>query len=52
MAEHILPQELISDRDKLLILKYWKALMAQPKVKYNLSMIYYPQIDGQTKQIN
>ena len=28
VAEHILPQELISDRDKLFISRFWRALMA------------------------
>ena len=52
MAEHGLPQELISDRDKLFTLKFWRALIAQLNIKYKLFIAYYPQTDGQTEQIN
>ena len=50
--EYGLPQELVSDRDKLFISRFWKALMAQLDIKYKLSTAYYPQTDRQTKRIN
>ena len=45
MAEHALPQELILDRDKLFISRFWRALMAQLNIKYKLFTVYYPQTD-------
>ena len=45
MAEHALPQELILDRDKLFISRFWKALMTQLGIKHKLFTAYYPQID-------
>ena len=50
--EHGLPRELILDRDKLFISRFWKALMAQLGVKHKLSTAYHPQIDGQTERMN
>ena len=52
MAEHSLPRELISDRDKLFMLRFWRALIAQLNIKYKLFMAYYPQTDRQTERIN
>ena len=42
VAEHRLPRELISDRDKLFISRFWKALIAQLDMKHKLSIVYYP----------
>ena len=42
MAEHTILQELVSDRDKLFISRFWRALMAQLEIKYKLSIVYYP----------
>ena len=52
MAEHTLPRELISDRDKLFVFRFWKALMAQLDIKHKLSTAYYPQTDGQIERMN
>ena len=52
VAEHRLSQELVSDRDKLFISRFWKALMAQLGIRHKLFIAYYPQTDGQTKHIN
>ena len=52
VAEYRFPQELILDRDKLFIFRFWKALMAQLDVKYKLFMVYYPQTDRQTERMN
>ena len=52
MAEHALLRELISDRDKLFMLRFWKALITQFSIRHKLSTAYYSQIDGQTKRIN
>ena len=41
VAEHGLLWELILDRDKLFISRFWKALMAQLDIKYKLSTVYH-----------
>ena len=46
VAEHALPRELISDKDKLFISRFWRELMAQLNIKYKLFIAYYPQTDG------
>ena len=52
MAEHGLLQELISDRDKLFIFKFWRALMTQLDIKHKLFIAYHPQTNKQTECIN
>ena len=47
MAKHTLLRELVSDRDKLFMSKFWEALMAQLNIKHKLSTAYYSQTDGQ-----
>ena len=45
VSQHRLPDEIISDRDKLFMLKFWKLLMAQLGANYKLSTAFYPQTD-------
>ena len=52
MAKYTLLQELILNRDKLFTFRFWRALMAQLKVKHKLSIVYYPQTDEQTERMN
>ena len=52
ISKYGLPQELILNRDKLFTSRFWRALMAQLKVKHKLSIVYHPQTDGQTERIN
>jgi transposase InsO family protein len=52
IANHGLPKEIISDRDKLFTSKFWQALTAKIGIKTKLSIIFYPQINGQTERIN
>ena len=42
VAEHGLSRELILNRDKLFIFRFWKALIAQLGIKYKLFIAYYP----------
>ena len=42
IAEYVLSQELFSDRDKLFISRFWRALIAQLNIKYKLFTTYYP----------
>ena len=52
VKRHGLPEEIITDRDKLFISKYWMSLMAQLGVNHKLSTAYHPQTDGQTERMN
>ena len=52
IANHGLPEEIISDRDKLWTSKFWTTLMAQLGANHKLSTAYHPQTDGQTERLN
>jgi hypothetical protein len=41
-----LPLELITDRDKLFVSHFWKALMKLTGIKHKMSTAYHPQTDG------
>src|ERR1700733_6812555 len=47
-----LPLKLVSDRDKLLVSKFWKALHKLTGVHLKMSSAYHPQTDGASKQTN
>jgi transposase InsO family protein len=47
-----LPEEIISDRDKLFTSKFWTSLIAQLGINHKLSTAYHPQTDGQTERLN
>ncbi len=52
VANHGLPDEIISDRDKLFTSKFWKSLVDQLGIHHKLSTAYHPQTDGQTERMN
>jgi hypothetical protein len=52
VSNHGMPQEIISDRDKLFTSNFWKSLMKQLGAKHKLSTAAHPQTDGQTERIN
>jgi hypothetical protein len=52
VSQHGLPEEIISDRDKLFTSKFWKSLMAQMGANHKLSTAFHPQTDGQTERLN
>ena len=52
VGNHGLPEEIISDRDKLFTSKFWKSLMDLIGTKYNFLTSYHLQTNGQTEQLN
>ena len=47
-----LPLNFVSDRDKLFVSCFWKALNKLTGVKLKMSSVYHPQTDGASGQIN
>jgi hypothetical protein len=47
-----LPLNIVSDRDKLFISKFWKALHNLMGVKLNMSSAYHPETDGSSERSN
>jgi hypothetical protein len=47
-----LPKEIISDRDKLFVSKFWCALHKLTGVKLKLSSAYHPETDGSSERSN
>ena len=47
-----LPQEIVSDHDKLFMSRFWKSLHQLTGVKLNMLSAYHPQTDGTSKCTN
>ena len=52
VSQHRLPDEIISDRDKLFTSKFWTSLMAQLGANHKLLTAFHLQTDGQTERLN
>jgi RNase H-like domain found in reverse transcriptase/Reverse transcriptase (RNA-dependent DNA polymerase)/Integrase zinc binding domain/Chromo (CHRromatin Organisation MOdifier) domain/Aspartyl protease len=52
VANHGLPDEAISDRDKLFTSHFWTTLTALLGMRRKLSTAFHPQTDGQTERLN
>ena len=52
IANHGIPQSIISDKDKLFTSKFWNTWTRQLGTKIKLSTAYHPWTDRQTKQTN
>ena len=51
-CENGLPLDIVSDRDKLFISKFWKALAKLTGVKLKMSSSYHPETDGASEHSN
>jgi len=51
-CENGLPSEIISDRDKLFVSRFWRALTALCGVTLKMSSSYHPQTDGSSERTN
>jgi hypothetical protein len=51
-CENGLPLDIVSDRDKLFVSKFWKALTKLTGVKLKMSSSYHPKTDGSSEWSN
>ena len=51
-SKHGVPHDIISDRGKLFVSKFWSSLCKLLGIKSNLSTAYHPETDGQTERVN
>ena len=51
-CENGLPLEIISDRDKLFVSRFWKSLHELTGTKIKMSTAYHPQTDGASERTN
>ena len=51
-CENGLPTEIVSDRDKLFVSRFWNALSTLCGVKLKMSSAYHPQTDGSSERTN
>ena len=47
-----LPLEIVSDRDKMFLSKFWQSLHGLTGVKLKMSTVYHPESDGTSEQSN
>jgi hypothetical protein len=52
VAYQDIPEQYITDRDKIFASKFWQTLIARLGTKHKLSTSYHPQTDGQTERVN
>src|SRR6202045_4898439 len=51
-AKHSAPHDIVSNRGKLFVSKFWSLLCHLLDIKANLLTAYHPETDGQTKCVN
>jgi hypothetical protein len=51
-CENGLPLDIVSDRDKLFMSRFWKALHTLTGVKLKMSTSYHPETDGSSERTN
>ena len=52
IAEHGVPDEIITDRGSVFTSQFWQSLTDLMGIKHKLSTSYHPQTDGQTERTN
>ncbi|KAI7909302.1 hypothetical protein M9X92_011710 [Pyricularia oryzae] len=52
VSNYGLPENIITDRDKLFTSRFWKSLMEQLGTNHKLLTAFHPQTDGQTERAN
>ena len=51
-CENGLPADIVSDRDKLFVSRFWKALHRLTGIKLKMSSAFHPQTDGSSERTN
>jgi hypothetical protein len=51
-SKHGTPSDIVSDRGKHFISRFWRSLCNLLDIKANLSTAYHPETDGQTERLN
>jgi hypothetical protein len=51
-CENGLPLNIVSDRDKIFVSKFWKALTKLTGIKLKMSSAYHPETDGSSERSN
>lgn len=51
-SKHGTPSDIVSDRGKHFVSRFWSSLCSLLGIKSNLSTAYHPETDGQTERIN
>ena len=51
-CENGLPLDIVSDRDKLFVSRFWRALLKLTGIKLKMSSAYHPQSDGASERTN
>jgi len=51
-CESGLPSEIVSNRDKIFVSRFWKALHKLTGIKLKLSTAYHPEMDGASERTN
>jgi RNase H-like domain found in reverse transcriptase/Reverse transcriptase (RNA-dependent DNA polymerase)/Integrase zinc binding domain/Integrase core domain/Chromo (CHRromatin Organisation MOdifier) domain len=51
-SKHGTPSDIVSDRGKHFISRFWRSLCTMLGIKANLSTAYHPETDGQTERLN
>lgn len=51
-SKHGVPNDIVSDRGKHFVSRFWASLCQLLQIKSNLSTAYHPETDGQTERVN
>ena len=51
-TKHGTPADIVSDREKYFVSRFWASLCTLLGVQSNLSTVYHPETNGQTERTN